>query len=153
MSHCNVGFTTVSNSPCWQMESFDAPWTAYLQMSPERKKQHPSEGILSFKKLKYQVWYGSCHMLQLQITAPWKILVGLVCSRPGYATPYKVTKNKRKAKINHVNNTIRANLFLKSELLKVRECKVVKSLVDLIKRFSHVVDAKLDIVYNVSHLY
>lgn len=66
-----------------------------------------------FQKPKNQVWYVAA-MVQLQITEPWKILVGLVCSRPGYATPYKATTYKRKAKIKHVHSTDRETLFLRS---------------------------------------
>lgn len=84
--------------PCWQIERFDARCTAWLQMPTERNKLHPSEGIYCFKKLKKSGVICSCYMVQLQITAPWKILVGLVCSRPGYATPYKATIYKRKSK-------------------------------------------------------
>lgn len=128
----------LTNGKCWC--SMDC---ILANVSREKKKQHPPEGILSFKKRKYQVWYVAATCCSCRLLHHEKYL--WAWSVPALVTPHHIRqqKNKRKAKINRVNNTVGANLFLKSELLKVRERKVVKSLVNLIKRFWHVDDASL----------
>lgn len=119
----------------WRMESFDAQSTAWLETPAERNKQCPPREILSFQKATTSGVICSCYKVSLEITAPWKILVGLVCSRLGFDTPYKATMYKRKARIKHTNYTDGAFFFLKSPLCKVRSCEVVKSFAVMRKIF------------------